>query len=323
MQPFDRLTPRGRIGRLRDLARVALAEYGLEDARVTLLKQTFNTLFRVVDRNGRKTALRVGTADRVHTDETEAVETAWLVALRAETDIDAPLPIANRAGAFVTNVECDGVPARRRCVLFEWARGRRLSEVIDEPSAARAGALLARLHVHGAGFEGGRPQPVNVADTVALFAVPDRIPRIDARYGTLFAEAIDRAQRAVDALWADPPHPPHLVHGDLHPDNILVWRRRLTPIDFQDSFWGFEVQDLAITVAALERHADAARLGGALRAGYERVRPWPADDATIRELVGARHLSQLNLGCNVRRPGLDEFVARQADWLRAWMRAAE
>jgi len=318
MRAFDELTPRGQAGRLRGLAQVALADCGLEDARVSLLKESFNTLFRV-DAGGRTFALRVGARERIHTDETEAVETAWLHALHAETDIGAPLPIATRGGAFVTNIEVDGVPGPRRCVLFTWARGRRLWDALDTASMTRAGELMARLHEHGARFEGGRRQPVIVGDTVAAFRLPDRIPRHDPTYGTLFAEAVERAQAAIDALWADPPHPPHLLHGDLHPNNLLVWRGRLTPIDFQDLMWGFEVQDITMNVAALERHGDFAALGAALRAGYERVRPWPADDAVVHELTGARHLSQLNLGYNLRRPGLEQFVERHAQWLRDWM----
>jgi Ser/Thr protein kinase RdoA (MazF antagonist) len=185
-----------------------------------------------------------------------------------------------------------------------------------------AGTLLARLHEHGARFEGGRRQPVIVGDTVMSFHLADRIPRNDPHHGSLFADAMDRAQAAIDSLWAQPPHPPHLLHGDLHPSNVLVWRGRLTPIDFQDALWGFEIQDIAITISALESYPDAHALTRALSTGYERVRPWPADDTKlVGELVGARHLSQLNLGYNLQRPGFEEFVARKSAWLRNWMEA--
>jgi len=317
---FDSLTARGQTQRLRGLARVALDDYGLDDARVSLLKRTFNTLFRVVESDGTKSALRVGARERIHTDETESVETAWLRALRADTNIDAPLPIANRSGAYATTVGVPGVPEPRTCVLFEWARGRRLGETLNVERMANAGALLARLHEHGAAFDGGRQQPVIVGDNVPSFRLPDRIPRDDTRYATLFAEAIERAQAAIDALWAHPPHRPHILHGDFHPNNILVWRDHLVPIDFQDALWGFEIQDVAITMMVFEHYPDAGALAAALRAGYERVRPWPADDAEmVNELVGARHLSVLNLGYNLRRPGLDEFIDRHAAWLRNWM----
>jgi Ser/Thr protein kinase RdoA (MazF antagonist) len=210
-------------------------------------------------------------------------------------------------------------------VLFEWARGRRLGDALRRDPATvglteSTGELLARLHEHGAGFDGGRQQPVIVGDNVASFLLPDRIPRNDRHYGTLFAEAIDRAQAAIDALWTRPPHPPHILHGDFLPANILVWRTRLTPIDFQDALWGFEVQDVAITMAALEPYPNSQIIATALRSGYERVRPWPADDTDVlNNLIGARHLSQLNIGYNLQRPGLEAFVARHATWLQEWM----
>lgn len=317
---FDSLTARGQTQRLARLARVALEHYGLGDARVSLLKRTFNTLFRVVDSDGNKFALRVGASERIHTDETEAVETAWLTAIRAETEIDAPLPIANRSGSFVTAAGAPGVPEPRTCVLFEWARGRPLGEALDLQRTEQAGALLARLHEHGAAFEGGRRQPVIVGDNVISFRLPDRIPRDDTTYGTLFAEAMERAQAVIDALWARPPHPPHILHGDFHPNNILLWRGHLTPLDFQDVLWGFEIQDIAIALMAFEHYPDAADLAAALRSGYERVRTWPADDVDIvNELVAARHLSVLNLGYNFRRPGFERFLAGHGEWLRSWM----
>lgn len=323
MRSFGSLTERGQTQRLARLARVALEQYGLGDARVSLLERTFNTLFRVVDARGHKTALRVGARERIHTDETEAVETAWLTALRAETDIDAPLPTVNESGSFLTTVAAPGVPEPRVCVLFEWVRGRRLGDAIRPDLMVTAGELLARLHEHGAGFERGRPQAVIVADNVASFRLPDLIPRDDAEHGALFADAIDRAQGALDALWARPPHPPHILHGDFHPDNILVWRNRLTPLDFQDVLWGFEIQDVSMTIVALERFPDTTDLAAAMRAGYERVRPWPAADTELlADLVAARHLSVLNLGYNLQRPDYTAFAAHHTAWLREWMETA-
>jgi Ser/Thr protein kinase RdoA (MazF antagonist) len=205
-------------------------------------------------------------------------------------------------------------------VRFEWARGRRLGETMNVELARAIGWLLAQLHAHGERFEGGRRQPVLVGDRALGFLLRDLLPRTDPVYGTMFAEAVDRTQTAIDGLWAHPPHPPHILHGDLHPNNILVWRGRLTPVDFQDLLWGFEIQDVSITVMSFEWYPDTDGLTGAFRAGYEEQRSWPADDGELlRTLIAARHLSVLNLGCNLRRPGFERFLAGHAAWLRAWM----
>jgi Ser/Thr protein kinase RdoA (MazF antagonist) len=330
LQPFERLTPRGQIGRLRALANRALEQYDDHDQagdgdppRVSLLKQTFNTMFRVVDDRGHKTALRVGARERIHPPETEAVETAWLTALRAQSSVVTALPIANREGSFVTTVESPGVPEARTCVRFEWARGHRLGETMDDEGAAAVGRLLAQLHAHGAAFEGGRALPILTGEHALLFVLPDLIPRDDPVYGTVLGEALDRCQAAIDGLWAHPPHPPHILHGDLHPNNILVWRRHLTPVDFQDLLWGFEIQDVSITLMSFEWYPDSDALAAACRAGYEELRPWPVDDASLLgTLIAARHLSVLNLGYNLRRPGFERSVAVHAGWIRDWMRGS-
>ena len=58
------------------------------------------------------------------------------------------------------------------------------------------------------------------------------------------------------------------MHGDLVPPNVMVSRAGNTVIDFQDLFWGFELQDLAISISALERYADSDELVSAFISGY-------------------------------------------------------
>ena len=57
------------------------------------------------------------------------------------------------------------------------------------------------------------------------------------------------------------------------------------------------------------------------RSGYESVRPWPANDPDLNAaLVAARRLLMVNLACNLRKPGFDEYVQLHADKLRKWMK---
>ena len=103
----------------------------------------------------------------------------------------------------------------------------------------------------------------------------------------------------------------------------MVDRSRVTLIDFQDLVWGFEIQEVVIALQALERVPAAEDLVGAFRAGYEAIRAWPdADPETMAALHAARHLNVLNFGLGIRKPGLDEFVARHADPVVAWMATA-
>jgi Ser/Thr protein kinase RdoA (MazF antagonist) len=140
----------------------------------------------------------------------------------------------------------------------------------------------------------------------------------------LFTDAQARAQAVLDSLWASPPHPPHLVHWDLTPRNVIVSPRNgLVPIDFQDTVLGFEVQDLAITVSALRRWPDSGRLIDAFRTGYGEHRAWPdVSPALFGSLIAARGLQQLNLTLNLAGNNeLDSYIASHARRIRAWMRS--
>jgi Ser/Thr protein kinase RdoA (MazF antagonist) len=152
-------------------------------------------------------------------------------------------------------------------------------------------------------------------DPDALYLrVDDRLAELHPAYGTVLDEACDRVQEVFDALWRDQPHPPHLLHGDVQPKNVIADGGRVTLIDFQDLLWGFEILDVVIALRHDELDADA------FRAGYESVRPWPdATPETIAALGVARYLNVLNFGLSVRKAGLDEFVARIAEPVVAWM----
>jgi len=157
-----------------------------------------------------------------------------------------------------------------------------------------------------------------------LLRLPDRLTFPDLGFGTVFGDALERAQTVVEHLWRHPPHEAHLLHGDLSPANVVVTRGGgLVPIDFQDLVWGFDMQDIAITVAALRRARNGQRLVEAFREGYRTQRPWPdMSPALLESLVVARLLNQMNLTLNLHdAAGLADYLAERAERLRAWLRS--
>jgi Ser/Thr protein kinase RdoA (MazF antagonist) len=163
------------------------------------------------------------------------------------------------------------------------------------------------------------------ADRVLYWRVPDQLAAAGSRFGfgTLFTDALARAQAVLDALWQYPPHPPHLMHGDLTPQNVIVSPRNgLVPIDFQDTVLAFDIQDVSITVSALRRWPGSGRLIDAFRSGYCEHRTWPdASPDLLDSLIVARGLQQMNLTLNVAaNDGLERYVASHAERVRTWMR---
>jgi Ser/Thr protein kinase RdoA (MazF antagonist) len=308
----------------RDVAFEALRRYDVTPIRVRLAAESFNSVFRVTTASA-VYALRVGAVRQIHPEGTAAVEAAWHRRLRQQ-GVWVPGVLPNTDGEFATLV-ADGQaePERRVCILFDWVDGRSLRSCLTERRSAALGRLSARLQQDAAAWSPPGAGDVLVADRVLYWRLPEQLSLAGSRFGfgTLFVDALARAQSVLDALWQSPPHPPHLVHGDLSPQNVIVSPRSgLVPIDFQDTVQGFEIQDLSITVAALRRWPDGDRLVDAFRSGYIECRPWPdVSPAVFDSLIAARALHQMNLTLNMADlDGLDGYVAGHAERLRAWMR---
>jgi Ser/Thr protein kinase RdoA (MazF antagonist) len=329
---FDDLTPAGQSRRLRALAYKALYAYDLDARRVSFTARAFNSVFRVDGADGASYALRIGPALRIHADGCEALEAAWIDALRRDIGFPSPAVIRTRDASADAWVRVDGVPEPRSCVLFEWVSGRPLRQQMSADLVRRVGELTAVVHEHGAASASadasvlssnapvGAPSGALVADRVLSFLAPKRLEELRPAYGSVLEEAVDRAQRTLDALWKHPARGPHLLHGDVQPSNVMVSRGNVTLIDFQDLIWGFEIQDLVFALLAFDQFEDAQAYRNAFRSGYEARRSWPeADPETIAALGAARHLNILNFGLSMRKPGLDTFVARHADRVARWM----
>jgi Ser/Thr protein kinase RdoA (MazF antagonist) len=201
-----------------------------------------------------------------------------------------------------------------------WVPGHSVKESFDHTTARGIGVVSAKLHDHASSYVAPDiPQGI-VSNRVLYFGDTSLLPNYQSNYGSMFVEAIDRVQKHLDALWLSPPHRAHLIHGDLGPNNVLRWRTRLTPIDFQDLQYGFDVQDAAITVADLRRFYGDESLIETFVAGYTSVRPWPLIDPTLEHaLAAARRLGFVNLGLILRRPGLSEFIDRHSAYVAEWM----
>jgi Ser/Thr protein kinase RdoA (MazF antagonist) len=321
MREFDELTKAGRIARLRLLATDTLrTEFGIEPRRVSLLAaHSFNTVFRADITDSPQVAVRVGEV-RIHTDGVEEVEAAWLRAIRNETDLAVPTLSVDRKGRHVAAGHHPLVPGPRYCSVMSWVPGSIVRNRFDHSIAHRMGQTQATLHEQASTYAAPDVPAGLSANRVVYFGDTSRLPNYQSEFGAMFIEAIDRAQAHLDDLWRSPPHPPHLLHGDFGPQNVMQHRGVLTPIDFQDLQFGFDLQDVAITTCDLRRGYDDESLIDALKTGYRTVRPWPLNDPLLEQaLAAARSLNVINLGLNLRRPGLHQFIERHTALVAAWM----
>lgn len=264
---------------MRALAFTALEQYDIGVERLRLINNETNCTFRVDATDGRTFALRISLPD-VHSLDAIQAEIDWQRAIVRETDIPVPHPIPSRSGGYIVTAGARGVPEERHCVLFSWLHGRTLEDVASPESFRQFGALVARLHRYGKEYRPPNPEAIRSQETLYPFGDREMLLKRStaelfppSTYET-FLEMRRAVQRELDWLFSRN-DPPQVLHGDLHLWNVLSYRGKLQPIDFEDVSRGYPVRDVAISLYYSARKAAFPELKVAFREGYETIAAWP------------------------------------------------
>lgn len=330
LPPFESLTGRGQVRRLRALARNALEHYELPVERMSLLRTGFNTIFRLDTADDRRYVLRVNYPnERTLTDIRS--ETAWLTALARDTDLVVPEPVATTDGDFVVTASAPGVPEPRHCAIFGWIGGRNVRRP-SKRTVYLMGETLAKLHDHADTFQ---PPPgfTDLAlDEVWAFGVPDGLnsdapdPNFTPERRAILREATQRVKQAIDQLYRDR-SAIRFLHADLHYGNIRLQRGRLNVLDFDDSAWGHPVQDIGISLYYLQNRPDIDELRASFMEGYLSLRLSPEQyPGQIDAMIAFRRLDLLSYVTQAEHPDiramLPGMLERSEHALRDWLQTS-
>ena len=311
---------RTQIRRMRDAARRALAEYGLENAELRLLCHEFNTTFRVTTADGRRAALRMN-VNSTHGIDAVAAEAEWVRAVGEETVVRVAELIPTLDGRPATETTCDGIERPVPAVLYGWIEGRDLGDNPSHRQLETLGAAMAHLHDHTERWPkkriGARPEI-----GVPLMGEPDATigdKRLTASQRSVVADARAQIDDLVAPVFAGRQQ---LIHADLHAWNARWHEGTLTVFDFDDCGRGAPLQDLAI--AAFYQRDQPEREAALLR-GYASVRPLPSHDpAQYEALVAERNIllliSVLDSNNADMREFLPGYAKKTATRLRRYLR---
>ena len=267
------LTRRAELARLRQVALAALARYPIEEGRLRFVAHGENTTFRHDGADGSH-LVRVHRPERHGrgVDSAAAIrsELAWLQALRRDTELAVPEPVAARDGASTVVAGASGTT--RVCSVLRWMDGR-IHEASPRPvHLHRLGAAMAQLHEHAdawrppAGFVRVQWDHEAFFGNVMVYgATPaagcwDLLPtELRARFKSVDARMVDLLPDAGDA---------GLIHADLHLGNTLFDRGAVKLIDFDDCGTGPRLYDLAVALWERRDRPDYPVYRDALLSGY-------------------------------------------------------
>lgn len=328
-QHFENLTRAGQIRRMKQLAEQALTAYDLENIQLKPLQHFFNTTFRVdahlrsENSGGPGERARERFVIRIHrpgaqNPATIRSELLWLLALRRETGLVVPEPVAARDGAFVVGADSAGVPEARQCVLFRWVDGRFPVSRLGPQALARVGAFMATLHRHAESFaapqdftrprwdcEGLRYQALGT-DLRQSWA------HLSQEQHAVLDAIAERVQRTMSAL-GEGREVFGLIHADLYERNYLFSRGKVHAIDFDGCGWGHYLFDIGVTLSTLLEHSAYPALRQAFLRGYRRVRPLSSEhEALIDTFIGGRLMCHvLWHAAHVKEPSYGERSLRR------------
>lgn len=298
MSGFDDLTHDGKLACLSELARSALANYGLSGALPpVLINLSENATYRIDDPGtGKPFAMRVH-RDGYHSRNAIASELAWLQALRADGVVITPIPLPGRSGELIQVVPHPVMKRPRHVVLFAWENGVEPSEkdrLFDKFTLL--GEVTARMHLHSLAWT----RPANFERLTWDFRTSlGEAPHwgswrdgmgLDPQKTTLFTRTVGLIEKRLERFGKAPDRF-GLIHSDMRLANLLVDGDVVKVLDFDDSGFSWHLYDAATAVSFFEHEPHVPELMSAWVAGYRRVRDLPAEDeAEIPTFVMLRRM---------------------------------
>lgn len=347
MKPFEELTHRGRVQRLRALARSALNDFGCGAARLTYIAHAANTTFRVdvpesafLDMGGSLSASSTGQGEcgpyaqdrfllRIHrpgyqTAKSIASELMWLSALSHEERLPVPEPVATVHGTWLTTINVPGVPEPRHCSLLRWMNGRFLRQRPRPRHVEAVGKFMARLHQHAAHWEPPAAFVRRHWDWDGLFgdqagfSLPsEQVWKLLPRpCYDLFIELADRAKQVMAELGRGI-EAYGLIHADLNFYNTLFSGGEARVFDFDDCGYGYWLYDIAVTLSDWQGAEGWSKLRDAFLNGYATVRPLPLKHLVHLDLLmAAQHVAEALWITDMAQvnPGAREVMTEWQEW---------
>ncbi|MCW5722511.1 MAG: phosphotransferase [Devosia sp.] len=267
-------------------------------ARIRLVNHSENQTFRI------EAPARAPLMLRVHRPEYQTAQSIrseldWLMALRRDTDLPIPEPLAGRDGQILQHFSTPEGKGRHG-VLFRHIAGAEPSPESDLVGLFGVlGGYAARMHLHvidwtpPPGFERQAWNAATILDEDGLWGDWRVAPGVDAEIGQVL-DALCAQLPARLAAYGTGADRYGLIHADMRLGNLLVDGDHVSLIDFDDCGFCWFGYDFAAAISFHETHKTIPALKNAWIEGYRRVRPLGDEDvAMLDAMVMLRRMALL------------------------------
>jgi Ser/Thr protein kinase RdoA (MazF antagonist) len=309
MIEYNKLTYRGKLGRLKKLAVKALDEYGLTGSRVIFHCFNTNLFYRILTPTGEKYIMRLAMPGW-RTRENLESEVLWLDSLAGKKEISVPSVIPAKSGEKILSLSQTLIPDIWNITLFSYLPGRLLGHYLSRKNLYKMGRLFARLHIHGKewnipkGFSSAQfDRYLSRGEEERLFS-QDILASLPRETVELLYSVRERVYQEYSQLNESDLR---VIHCDLWHDNIKVFKGELLPFDFEDTIIGYRLHDIAMAMLDLQEDSDPQKyplLFKAFQEGYTSLLNWPEGNMTVLQM--GRMLWQLNWVVRFWPAGFDE-----------------
>jgi Ser/Thr protein kinase RdoA (MazF antagonist) len=215
-------------------------------------------------------------------------ELSWMAALRDQTWVPTPRPIATADGSAVAVASVDGQAVHVDAVTF--VSGCTAEEKPEAVGFDELGRITAAMHDHvqswtpPVGFTRFRWDLETMLSPRARWGDWRNAPHLTGDECRLIARAATAVHHRLTEFGCGPDRF-GLVHADLRMANLMIDpgdpAAPITVIDFDDSGWSWYLADLGAVVSFIEDSPEVERIIADWLGGYRQLRHLPAAHAEL------------------------------------------
>lgn len=309
MKSYTTLSHEGQIDRLRPLAHEALRQFGVKPRWMRIVNHGFNSTFRVLSNEGETYALRLNLGSFRAPGQVPP-ESVWVQALCDTGCVRVGRPVATASGSLAAEVE--GPMGRRvDAVMYRWMPGKMARHLPSADVTRQIGEATAALHEHARAWAVPKGVEFKTFDDVLysydwVVDVPSFYHELRERGNEVLAKA-----RAVESI---------PIHFDLHLNNVLVHRGKVSLIDFDDAVVTSPIMDAAITLYMVRARDEDGSLEAAYWAGLGRSwEDWGLTREEFELLVVGRALLMVNEISKMTSAKVRDYAVTFRERSRVWL----